>query len=66
VHATTAAMWAGQDHHEGDRLRLFSAVGSAIDATTVLHPGSSVDIAPSFVFESVTYLDVDRHPPILR
>ena len=34
-------MWAKQDHHEGDRWRLFAAVGSAIDARTVLHPGSS-------------------------
>ena len=56
-------MWAKQDQHEGDRWRLFAAVGSAIDARTVLYPGSYVDIAPSFVFESVTYVDVDKRTP---
>ena len=60
---TTAAMWAKQDQHEGDRWRLFRAVGAAIDATTVLYPGSYVDIAPSFVFESVTYVEVDKRAP---
>ena len=29
-------------------------------ATTVLYPGSYVDVAPSFVWPSVTYVDVDR------
>lgn len=56
----TAELWAKQDQHEGDRWRLFSAVARAVDATTVLYPGSYVDIAPSFVFESVTYLDMDK------
>jgi len=63
VQPATAAMWAKQDQHEGDRWRLFGAVGAAIDATTVLYPGSYVDIAPSFVFESVTYVDVDKRTP---
>jgi len=56
----TADLWAKQDQHEGDRWRLFSAVSAAIDAETVLYAGSYVDVAPSFVFESVTYLDVDK------
>ncbi len=56
-------MWAKQDHHRGDRWRLFAAVESAIEATTVLYPGSYVDIAPSFVFDSVTYVDVDKRTP---
>lgn len=60
MRAQTAELWAKQDHHHGDRWRLFSAVARAIDATTVLYPGSYVDLAPSFVFESVTYLDVDK------
>lgn len=59
----TAALWAKQDQHEGDRLRLFSAVAAAIDAKTVFYPGCYVDIAPSFVFESVTYMDIDRRAP---
>jgi hypothetical protein len=63
VQPATAAMWAKQDQHEGDRWRLFGAVGAAIDATTVLYPDSYVDIAPSFVFESVTYVDVDKRTP---
>lgn len=60
MEATTAALWAKQDQHEGDRERLFRAIGTAIDATTVLYPGSYVDLAPSFVFDSVTYVDVDK------
>lgn len=59
----TAELWAKQDQHEGDRWRLFSAVAEAIDASSVLYPGSYVDVAPSFVFESVTYLDVDKRAP---
>lgn len=61
--AKTAELWAKQDQHHGDRWRLFSAVGQAIDAETVLYPGSYVDLAPSFVFGSVTYLDVDKRAP---
>ena len=59
----TAELWAKQDQHEGDRWRLFSAVSGAIDATTVLYPGCYVDIAPSFVFAAVTYLDIDKRAP---
>lgn len=53
-------MWADQDRHRGDRGRLFAAVGATVDARTVLYPGSYVDIAPSFVFDSVTYVDTDQ------
>ena len=59
----TAELWAKQDQHQGDRWRLFSAVAGAIDATTVLYPGCYVDVAPSFVFDSVTYLDMDKRAP---
>jgi len=56
----TSRMWAEQDRHEGDRLRLFSAVSSAVRARTVLYPGSFVDVAASFVFPAVTYVDNNR------
>lgn len=59
----TAALWATQDRHQGDRQRLFRAVAATTRATTVLYPGSYVDVAPSFVFPSVTYLDMDRRTP---
>lgn len=59
MEAPTAKLWADQDHHEGDRHRLFTAVADAIDATSALYPGSFVDLAPSFVFTSVTYVDTD-------
>ena len=52
-------LWRDQDRHEGDRLRLFRAVAGHVDATNVLYPGSFVDVAPSFVFPSVTYVDLD-------
>ncbi len=59
----TAELWAKQDQHQGDRFRLFSAVAAAVDAKTVFYPGCYVDIAPSFVFGSVTYLDLDKRTP---
>ena len=59
----TAELWAKQDQHEGDRWRLFSAVAEAIEADTVFYPGCYVDLAPSFVFRSVTYLDMDKRAP---
>ena len=59
----TAELWAKQNEHDGDRWRLFAAVGETIDASTVLYPGSYVDIAPSFVFDSVTYVDIDKRAP---
>ncbi len=60
MHPETAELWAKQNQHDGDRLRLFAAVGAAVDVHTVLYPGSYVDLAPSFVFDSVTYVDVDK------
>jgi len=63
VNPKTAELWAKQDQHQGDHLRLFSAVAQAIDAETVFYPGCYVDVAPSFVFGSVTYLDLDRRAP---
>ncbi len=56
----TRDLWAKQDQHEGDRWRLFAAIGEVIGATRVLYPGSFVDLAPSFVWPSVTYVDSDR------
>ncbi len=35
-------------------------MGEAVELTRVLYPGSFVDIAPSLVFPSVTYVDTDR------
>lgn len=58
--ARTFELWARQDQHEGDRWRLFRAVAEAIEARSILYPGSFVDVAPSFVFPSVTYVDSDR------
>jgi hypothetical protein len=56
----TKDLWAKQDQHAGDRWRLFRAVGEVIEASRVLYPGSYVDVAPSFVWPSVTYVDSDR------
>lgn len=60
MQSTTEQLWALQDRHQGDRLRLFSAVADAVPAEHVLYPGSFVDVAASFVFGSVTYVDSDR------
>jgi hypothetical protein len=35
-------------------------VAATVDATDVLYPGSFVDLAASFVWPSVTYVDLDR------
>ncbi len=56
----TRRLWAKQDQHEGDRWRLFRAVAGTVDADSVLYAGSYCDVAPSFVFPAVTYVDVDR------
>ena len=52
-------MWLKQDQHPGDRLRLFREVGWHVHADRVLYPGSYVDVAASFTFPSVTYVDSD-------
>ncbi len=57
---STAEVWAKQDQHPGDRHRLFVAVGEALEVASVLYPGCYVDLAPSFVWRDVTYVDVDR------
>lgn len=56
----TQQLWAKQDRHSGDRKRLFAAVHDAMGGKTVFYPGSFVDLAPSFIFESVTYVDMDK------
>jgi hypothetical protein len=56
----TRRLWAKQDQHEGDRRRLFTAVAGAIEAERVLYPGCYVDVAASFAFADVTYVDLDR------
>lgn len=38
MRSTTAELWAGQDRHQGDRWRLFGAVGLAVRAREVLYP----------------------------
>ena len=61
--ARTAKLWAAHDRHVGDRQRLFETVSRSIDANKVLYPGCYVDIAPSMVFDDVTYVDNDKRFP---
>lgn len=56
----TEKLWAKQNQHDGDRLRLFATVAGHVEASRVLYPGSFVDVAASFVFPAVSYVDVDR------
>jgi hypothetical protein len=44
----------------GDRTLLFSAVADTFAIERVLYPGSYIDLAPSFFFPSVTYIDIDK------
>ncbi len=57
---TPAERYEAYDRHPGDRKQLFSVVQELIDVTRVLYPGSYIDVAASFVFDDVTYVDVDR------
>lgn len=60
MQSATRKLWAAQDRHRGDRQRLFTAVADTTWAANVLYPGSFVDLAPSFVWPRVTYVDMDR------
>lgn len=56
---TTDKLWSLQNRHPGDREALFAGAAEQLSGTRVLYPGSFVDIAASFVFPDVTYIDVD-------
>lgn len=56
----TQKLWDKQNQHPDDRFRLFRAVGKIIVPKAVLYAGSYVDVAPSFIFPNVTYVDMDR------
>ncbi|MFV1441939.1 hypothetical protein VWZ88_14695 [Phaeobacter sp. JH20_36] len=56
----TKTLWEKHDQHKGDRWRLFQAVNAALPARHVLYPGNYVDVAPSFVYDDVTYADMDK------
>jgi len=60
MNSKTLALWKKQDQHTGDRWRLFQSVQASFPVGQVLYPGSYVDIAPSFVFDNVTYVDMDK------
>jgi len=59
VARSAKSIWNKYHHHPGDRQGLFQAVADAFRVDTVLYPGSYVDIAASFVFRDVTYVDID-------
>ncbi len=59
----TKKVWALQNKHAGDRQALFQAVADVVPAKKVFYPGSFVDITASFVFDDVTYLDIDKRAP---
>jgi hypothetical protein len=44
-------------------MRLFASIRAAVGGAEVLYPGSFVDVAPSIVFPSVTYVDMDKRTP---
>lgn len=57
----TRKLWDKQNALVGDREQLFRAVAETLPTPLrVLYPGSYVDVAPSFVWPSVTYVDSDR------
>lgn len=60
MHDPTRRLWDRQFASVGDRRPLFEAVADAVTATSVLYPGSYVDLTPAFVWPEVTFLDIDR------
>ncbi|MEM7339053.1 MAG: hypothetical protein AAF467_10425 [Actinomycetota bacterium] len=56
----TRSLWEKQVALVGDRRTLYEAVADAVPGSAVLYPGSYVDLTPSFVWPSVTYVDMDR------
>ena len=60
VQPVTRDLWNLQNRHVGDRGRLFSVVSEFVGQTPVLYPGSFVDVAASFAFDDVTYVDSNR------
>ncbi len=56
----TRKLWEKQTRLVGDRTGLFGAIAEVADAKTVLYPGSYVDLTPSIIWPTVTYVDVDR------
>ena len=60
LHEVTKKLWDKQNQHPDDRFRLFRAVGKFVSPDADLYAGSYVDIAPSFIFPNVTYVDMDR------
>ena len=55
----TEQLWRAQNRHPGDRAGLLGAAAELVQGHRVLYPGSYVDIAASFVFQDVTYVDTD-------
>ena len=55
----TMELWREQDRHPGERVLLLAAVADAFEIERVLYPGSWVDVAASFVFPDVVYVDTD-------
>jgi len=55
----TSKLWNKQNQHTGDRERLFASVALFVGDPKVLYPGSYIDVAASFAFSSVTYVDSD-------
>ena len=55
----TTLIWEKYNHYPEDRAALFDAIAESFPVRNVLYPGSYVDIAASFVFDDVTYVDTD-------
>lgn len=56
----TRRLWAKQHAAVGDRRGLFGTVAEFRELDTVLYAGSYVDITPSLIWPTVTYVDTDR------
>ncbi|GAB2442031.1 hypothetical protein [Nocardia tengchongensis] len=60
----TAPAFADYIAHIGDRTQLYAIVAEYTGAHRVIYPGCYLDLAPSYIWDDVTYLDSD--PRALR
>lgn len=59
-HRQAEPSWATYRQTIGDRSGLFAALHTVWGPLRALYPGSYLDLSPSTVFPSVTYIDTDR------
>jgi hypothetical protein len=56
----TGVDWLSYKQRIGDRTELFRSISNLLRPSRVLYLGSYVDLSPSMVWRTVTYVDIDK------